>query len=132
MNTPIKYLSSNLTEPEAQRIYQDLQLLFDEDKVYLQKDICLKSIADQLNTNTKYLSQVVNTRTHNNFQVYVNRYRIREFQERLLNGEARMLTFYGLARECGFNNRSTFYRSFKDVTGQTPKGYYCLHLLAAA
>lgn len=132
MDTILKYISSNLSDPEAIRIYRDLQHLFDAEKAYLEKDISLKSVADKLQTNTKYLSQVVNTRTSNNFQVFVNRYRIQEFQQRLLSGDARLLTFYGLARDCGFNNRSTFYRSFKDFTGRTPKGFYSLHLASAA
>ena len=127
MAATIKYLTSNLTTAEAQRIYQDLLILFEVEKVYLEKDLCLKSVADRLVTNTRYLSQVVNTQTSDNFQVFINRYRIREFQFRLLNGQAQLLTYYGLARECGFNNRSTFYRSFKEVTGQTPKDYYTLH-----
>ena len=130
MNTNIKYLSSNLTKTEANRIYQDLLVLFENDKVYQEKELCLKAVADRLGTNTKYLSQVVNTRTNDNFQVFLNHFRIREFQTRLLNGEARMLTFYGLAQECGFNNRSTFYRAFKEVTGQTPKSYFNLQMAA--
>ena len=124
MNTTIKYLTSNLTPTEAERIYKDLLSLFENDKVYLEKDLCLKSAADRLNTNTKYLSQVINTRTNDNFQVFINHFRIREFQSRLLSGDARLFTYYGLAQEYGFNNRSTFYRSFKEVTGQTPKAYF--------
>ena len=130
MNTTIKYLSSNLTKTEANRIYQDLLLLFKNDKIYQEKDLCLKSVADRLATNTKYLSQVINTRTKDNFQVFLNHFRIQEFQVRLLNGDARLFTLYGLAQECGFNNRSTFYRSFKEVTGQTPKEYFSLRSAA--
>ena len=130
MNTTIKYLSSNLTKSEANRIYQDLLLLFENEKIYQEKDLCLKSVADRLATNTKYLSQVINTRTKDNFQVFLNHFRIQEFQVRLLNGEARLFTLYGLAQECGFNNRSTFYRSFKEVTGQTPKEYFSLRSAA--
>ena len=130
MKTTIKYLSSNLTKTEANRIYDDLLLLFENDKIYQEKDLCLKSVADRLATNTKYLSQVINTRTKDNFQVFLNHFRIKEFQTRLLNGDAQLFTFYGLAQECGFNNRSTFYRSFKEVTGQTPKAYFSLRSAA--
>ena len=124
MNTKIKYLSSNLTDQEAIRIKVALYRSFEEEQVFTNKNLCLKLLADKLSTNTKYLSQVINQETNNNFQVLMNRYRIALFQKRMLEGATLQLTFYGLARECGFNNRSTFYRAFKEITGMTPSNFY--------
>jgi AraC-like DNA-binding protein len=30
---------------------------------------------------------------------------------------------YGIAQQCGFKNKSTFYKVFRAITGQTPKDY---------
>ena len=126
----VKYQSSKLSPTLATTIYYNFRILFDQEKIYRQQNICLKSIADQLQTNTLYLSQVVNESTGMNFQKLVNQYRIQEFQKRLLNGDAKQYTYFGLARDCGFNNRSTFYRAFKECTGMTPK-IYLLNKMAA-
>ena len=124
MKTPIRYLTSNLTKENALEIKTQLMICFNQDKIYLDRSLSLRTLAEHLGTNTKYLSQVINQTADKNFQSFIHEYRIEEFQKRLLNGEAQQYTFYGVAYDCGFANRSTFYRAFKIITGQTPKEYY--------
>ena len=123
MNIP-KYQTSNLSPEEAKRIYRDLFNKIVTEKIYLDPLLSLKSLADDLGTNTKYLSQVVNSELDQNFQALINTYRIQEFKRRLLNGDAKRYTYFGLARECGFLTRSTFYRAFQTHAGLTPKQFY--------
>ena len=47
-------------------------------KKYKDKDYSAKQLAEDLGTNTRYISAVVNVRFHMNYTSYVNQYRIQE------------------------------------------------------
>lgn len=118
-----KYPTSSLRGIEEMRLYGKLKALMEEEQLFLDPDLGLKDMADRLNTNTKYLSQVVNHLGECNFQQFLNVYRIKALQEHLAAGRHRQLTLFGLAQQCGFKNKSTFFKVFKEVTGATPKAY---------
>ena len=48
------------------------------EKKYKDKDYSAKQLAEDLHTNTRYISAVVNTRFHQNFTSFVNSYRIND------------------------------------------------------
>ncbi len=118
-----KYSSSSLKGIEELQLFDRLRSLMSNEKPYLNPDLTLKSIADRLATNTKYLSQVVNNQSGTNFQHFVNCYRVAEVQDKIRSGEFDNLTLFGIALQCGFKNKSTFYKVFKEVTGITPREY---------
>ncbi|NBC08009.1 MAG: helix-turn-helix domain-containing protein [Bacteroidetes bacterium] len=118
-----KYSSSSLKVAEEIKLYFELKELVETEKLYLDSSLTLKDIADQLNTNTKYLSQVINHHIGSNFQTFVNAYRIEEAKEKILDDKYSNLTLFGIALQCGFKNKSTFYKVFRDKVGMTPKAY---------
>ena len=122
--TEQKYLTSSLRISEEGRLFERLKRSLKEEQLYLDPKLKLKKVADQLSTNTKYLSQVVNHQTNMNFQTYVNTYRVEDAKKMILSGDFDNLTFYGIALQCGFKNKSTFYKVFKEITGYTPKEYH--------
>jgi AraC-like DNA-binding protein len=75
---------------------------------------------------------VINHHGGTNFLSFVNAYRIEAVIKRIHDGEFYQHTFYGMARRCGFKNKSTFYKVFRDVTGITPKVYAAQMLVEAA
>lgn len=118
-----KYSSSSLKGIEELRLYVKMRQLVEQEKLYLSPSLSLREVASQLDTNTKYLSQVVNHHAGCNFQHFINRYRIEEVKEKIKDGQFANLTLFGIARQCGFQNKSTFYKVFKEITDQTPKEY---------
>lgn len=118
-----KYHSSSLRGIDELQLYLALEKLLEEEKLYLDPDLSLRQLADQLATNTKYLSQVVNHLASCNFQQYLNTFRIKEVQKKILNKDYGNLTLFGIALQCGFKNKSTFYKVFKEIAGVTPKEY---------
>lgn len=118
-----KYRSSGLDNLKEIDLYAKLTLLFDKEQIYLNPDLKLGEIASQLHTNAKYLSQVVNNQTGENLIHFVNRYRVDEAKRRIVDENNQHLTTYGIAQTCGFKNKSTFYKVFKEVTKMTPKDY---------
>ncbi len=121
------YQNVSLQQLKLSKIYERLRYYMEEEKAYLNPKIKLKEIADHLHTNTKYLSQVINLLTGANTNKFINSYRIRDAKIKLLAPEAQQLTLYGVARQCGFKNKSTFYKVFKEITGLTPKEYVKKH-----
>ncbi len=123
MNLNSRYRTSSLRGYQELRLYDRIQELMEAEKAYLDAELTLRSLADRLETNTKYLSQVINRYGECNFLSFVNGYRIDSVLERMRKGEQRNKTYYALAQLCGFKNKSTFYKVFRDVTGHTPKVY---------
>lgn len=123
MNLNHRYRTSSLRGMDEIRLYHRIQEIMEQERLYLDPDLSLRKLADRLETNTKYLSQVINHHGSCNFLGFVNGYRIREVKQRLESGDYEQKTFFGIAQYCGFKNKSTFYKVFRDHTGLTPKQY---------
>ncbi len=122
-----KYSTSSLKGFEEMKLFARLQAYMERDRPFLDPDLTLKQVSDHLATNTKYLSQVVNHQAGVNFQQFINRYRVQEVQQKILDPASSILTLFGIALQCGFKNKSTFYKVFKEITGQTPRDYLKQH-----
>ncbi len=108
-----------LKESENQ-ILQGLEK-FEAGKKFTNKDMSLGMLAAQLNTNTKYLSDVINRQKHKNFNSYINELRINYITEKIKT-DPNYLNFKVsyLAEECGFSSHSTFTTVFKSIVGVSP------------
>lgn len=118
-----KYRTSSLRGHESIALYHQLERLFEREKPYLNHKVNLRELADRLDTNTKYLSQVVNFHGKSNLQQFINRYRVEEAKRKMLSQDYEELTLYGIAMQCGFKNKSTFYKVFKQMTDTTPMNF---------
>jgi PAS domain S-box-containing protein len=118
-----KYSSSSLKGVEELKLYFNMKQAIEKELLFLNPHLSLRDVADRLSTNTKYLSQVVNHNANCNFQQFINQYRVKEVKERIKDPNLNNLTLFGIARQCGFKNKSTFYKVFKEVTGLTPREY---------
>jgi PAS domain S-box-containing protein len=122
-----KYQSSSLKGMDAAQLYYRLRHLIREENLYLDPNLNLRELSGRLDTNTKYLSQVVNLHSGVNLQVFINNFRIQDAKKKLLQEDLGHLTLYGVAMQCGFKNKSTFYRVFKEQTGLTPMQFIKRH-----
>lgn len=105
---------------EYLRWTERLEQLMRAERPYLEPDLSLAELAGRLGTNPALLSRVINSGFGQNFNDFVNGYRVAE-AERLL-GEPRYqhYTLLAIALESGFNSKSTFNRVFKKLKGETP------------
>lgn len=87
-------------------------------------DFSLQRLADLADSNTRYVSQVINTGFGKNFRSFLNEYRIRESMNRMAD-----ITAYGnytiqaIGESVGFRSVSNFVATFKKHTGLTPSFY---------
>jgi len=105
------------------------KILFE--KKYKDKDYSAKTLADELGTNTRYISAVVNVKFHVNYTSFVNRYRIDEAMTILADKRYRDLTMEEISDMVGFSNRQSFYASFFKFNGITPREYKLKHMPVA-
>lgn len=123
LNLKDRYRTSSLRGLDELRLFERIKEVMVKDRLYLDADLTLRKLSTRLDTNTKYLSQVINHHGGSNFLSFINAYRIDAIIRHIKAGDFRQQTFYGIAQRCGFKNKSTFYKVFRDVTGLTPKAY---------
>ena len=92
-------------------------------KKYKDRDYSAKRLAEDLCTNTRYISAVVNVKFHMNYTSFVNKYRIEEAMSILVDKRYKDLRIEEVSDMVGFSNRQSFYASFYKITGITPKDY---------
>ena len=97
-------------------------------KKYRDKDYSATRLAEDLGTNTRYISAVVNVRFHMNYTSFVNKYRIEEAMTILVDKRYQDLRMEEVSDMVGFANRQSFYASFFKIMGITPREYRISHL----
>jgi len=92
------------------------------DKNYKNPALTLNSLSKEISINRSYLSKAVNATTGKSFSEWLNESRIREAIH-LLSMDHQNHSMDNIAFEIGYNNRTTFYRAFKKITGLSPTTY---------
>lgn len=101
-----------------------IMIKMEREKPYLDPDFSLQTLAEMVDSNTKYVSQAINDITGQNFRNFINEYRIKEAELRLLDTETYgNYTIQWIAESVGIKSKSTFVAAFKKVTGLTPSVY---------
>ncbi|MEL6535969.1 MAG: helix-turn-helix domain-containing protein [Bacteroidota bacterium] len=108
---------------ELQTNASRLDSLMETEKLYTQPNLKVSDLSQRSGIPTKLISYLLNHHYQKGFNAYVNEYRIREAKRQLEEGILDTLSLEGLGYEVGFASRSTFYRAFKEITGQHPTGY---------
>ena len=86
---------------------------FEQNKGYLDNTITIQKVALQLNTNTKYISKVINEHKGKTFVNYINDLRITYAVDQLqAQHKLRNYTMLSLAKEFGFNSAEAFAAAF--------------------
>jgi AraC-like DNA-binding protein len=92
-------------------------------KPYLEGDLVLPQLAQQLGISANYLSQVINEQLHVNFYDFINGYRVEEAKGLIRNAGPKNTNILNIALDSGFNSKSAFYTAFKKATSMTPTQY---------
>jgi YesN/AraC family two-component response regulator len=109
-------LSPTIIEDVLKKIEQ-----FEASKSYVSKDITLHTLAKEFNTNSTYLSNIVNHEKQSNFSTYLKDLRITNAINTIKsNKEYLKFSISGLADEFGFNTAESFSKAFWEKTGIKP------------
>ena len=118
-----KYISSSLSDEQKKEMITGVVELMEEEKIFLNSKLTINDLAVKLDTNKKYLSQVINELLNKNFYNLVNEYRVKEAQKLLLDTGYENLSIEGIATTVGFNSKSSFNSAFKNFITLTPSQY---------
>lgn len=109
------FIEENAAYPDdlLPRIRQTME----QDDLFLNPDLKLSDVANQLGTNIRYISDCINAECNCSFSQFVNAYRVEYAKQLILQRPDEKLSI--ICKEAGFNNETTFFRSFRAVTGMT-------------
>lgn len=94
-----------------------------EEKWFQNPSLSLRVLAENVNISSNKLSWLLNERIGQNFNEYINSFRLENFKEIALNPANSHLTLLALAYESGFNSKTVFNTFFKKTEGMTPKAW---------
>lgn len=116
-----KYVNKKIESEEAKAFDEQLQEVMMSKKLHDNPNLKLSDVADELNVPTHYLSQFINDNLGKNFPLFVNEFRIDAAKSALISEDH--LTLEAIGYDSGFNSKSTFFTTFKKITGMTPAAY---------
>lgn len=92
-------------------------------KPYLNPDLSIQELAEQVKVPARIISEVVNNFIGQNFNDYINNYRVEEFKKLTGDMTKSHYTVLALGYESGFKSKTTFNTAFKKFTGKTPSEF---------
>ena len=126
-DTGIKANSDDRTEKEKtepdeidRQLFNNLNKLIIDKQLHLTPETTLDHVAQVMKIRRSYLSQAVNRCTGGNFTSFINEYRVKEAVRLMSNTH---LSIKEIAYKAGFNDRISFYRVFKKLTGFSPDAF---------
>lgn len=108
------------SEHNLAALFSDIVDYFNKDKPYINTDFTLSSLSIQMNENVKKISQAINQNTNENFNTFVNKYRVEETKRILITDKYKNFSILAIGFEAGFNSKAAFYNAFKKFTKATP------------
>ncbi|AVQ13833.1 DNA-binding helix-turn-helix protein [Leptospira santarosai] len=112
---------SLLHDVDINALEKKLVHIIKEERIYLDEDIRLPDVSEELGISVHQLSFFLNNHLGMNFNNYINRFRVEEAKSMLINDPSRSVVSVGIA--VGFNSNSSFYKAFLKETGMSPKQF---------
>lgn len=112
--------TANISTEVVSQILEQLEQ-FENHNTYLSSAITLADLAKEFNTNSNYLSKVINQYKNQSFSQYINQLRI-EYTISLLKTDTRFRKYSikAIANDVGFNTTESFSNAFYKNTGIKP------------
>ena len=107
------------SEEDVPQLMQYINDVMESQKLYKNSELKLSDLANAVGSNRRAVSDCINSQVGCSFNQYVNTFRtehakriIRQYPDRKLSD---------IYVESGFANETSFFRTFKTLTGMTPK-----------
>ncbi|MDR0437474.1 MAG: AraC family transcriptional regulator [Bacteroidales bacterium] len=122
-NPSEKYKKSALTQNMQDELLYKILALMEDTSIICDTDFSVDKLAELVQSNRAYVSQVINDALKKNFRAFLNDYRIREAQQRFSEPDVAKYTIDSIALMVGYKSPKTFREAFKEVTGVSPNFY---------
>ena len=114
---------SGIHGAQAKQYAAQLVQLMASEKPFLDPDLKYSDLAMKMGISTRYLTEILNREIGQSFHDFVNNFRVKEVQARMLDQENSDYTLLAIAMDAGFSSKSSFNRIFKKHTGLTPSQF---------
>ncbi len=104
-----------------QELYDRIELVVREKKLYLHPNFNIAMLAEHLGTNRTFISACINSLTGKTFRTWLAEYRLQLFIQK--QSKTPDTPIDQLLTQCGYKDQSTFRRQFKAAFGTTPSKY---------
>ncbi|MBN2682137.1 MAG: AraC family transcriptional regulator [Bacteroidales bacterium] len=118
-----KFSKQVLPDEKKEKLMLEILDLMEKKKMYLNPKLTIYDISDELNVNKTYISLVINDNLQENFNNFINRYRVNEAKKLLISPDYQNLTIEGIANMVGFYSKTAFNSAFKKITLTTPSEF---------
>lgn len=115
--------ASNEENENLSTLVHQLEDHLNQHQIFTKTDLTIADLAQQLDVHPKLISKAINSQLNQNFNSYINNFRIEKAKQLLTSDLAQQWSIEGISREVGFRSKSTFYQAFKKSTGLTPSRY---------
>lgn len=127
-NTPEEakglYSSTKLTAVQKEKLLKGINEVMENSMEFCNCDFSLETLSTLIGSNSKYVSQVINETYNKNFRTFINEYRIKEAQLRLMNTDRYgNYTIKAIAESVGYKSHTNFILIFRKITGINPSLY---------
>ena len=112
-----------IPDQKTDMLKNKLEELMQNEKPYLNNELSLPQLAQEMAISTHELSFLLNDGFGMNFFQYINKYRVEEAKQLMLSEKYRHLNILGIAYSAGFNSKTTFNTTFKKETGLAPSQF---------
>lgn len=96
---------------------------FEERMPYLDNNLNINKVAVETGIHSREISFIINQHFNQRFTDFVNAYRIRHINQKILSGYLNDFTIESLYKESGFSSKSTFNTAFKKINQCTPSEF---------
>lgn len=119
-----KYTRSNLDDTRKENLIGSIREVMEDSEEICHESFSLKDLARIVDSNTTYVSQVINEKYGITFSTLLGNARVRLVCKRISEGtDYSHLTIEGVANSVGFKSRTAFINAFKREVGLTPSQY---------
>lgn len=117
-----RYKDQPMDQTEAQTVKQKLEDIMNTQKIFLDPELTLTNLANEIPTSSHTLSRIINEEYQQTFSGLINHFRLKEFIKRTKEDDTE--SFLARAYEVGFNSKTTFNRAFKKEFSTSPSVYF--------
>jgi AraC-like DNA-binding protein len=112
-----------LTRHTSSSFPEKVEVMMLEQKKFTDPDLNLAGCAEQLKTNTTYLSRFFNNHYGVSFKDYLNDLRVKEACRMMSNPGFNHLSIDQIYTQAGFSSKASFYSVFRKFTGMSPAAF---------
>lgn len=117
-------VAGDMSKELRERLQSEISKIMDNPETFCDPSFTINRLAEVINSNTTYVSKVINDTYGMNFRTFLSQYRIKEAMLRLGNTrEYSNFTIKAIGESVGFKSPSAFISAFTKFTGMKPSIY---------